>query len=82
MLGRPSAHRGGEHGRGVDTSWESVMISKLVARFSGDRSGIAAMEYGLIGLLVLVGVVATMTLVGDGVGGTYDDVVKKMPDQG
>jgi pilus assembly protein Flp/PilA len=61
-------------------SWESVMMPKRIARFVKDRSGVTGMEYGLIALLVAVGIVASITLLGDSVSETFNTVATNMPD--
>jgi pilus assembly protein Flp/PilA len=58
------------------------MMSKRIARFAKDRSGVTAIEYGLIAVIVAVGIVASLTLVGDSVSRTYNEVAQSMPDQG
>ena len=73
-------HCGGEHGRGGNGSWESVMISKRIARFVKDRSGVTGIEYGLIAVLVAVGIIASVTLLGDNVSAMFDTVASSMPD--
>jgi len=35
-----------------------------IARFVKDRSGVTSIEYGLIALLVAVGIIASITLLG------------------
>ncbi len=56
------------------------MMPKRIARFVKDRSGVTAMEYGLIALLVAVGIVASITLLGDSVSETFNTVATSMPD--
>ncbi len=50
------------------------MMQKRIARFAKDESGVTAIEYGLIALLVAVGIIASLTLVGTSVIGLYNDV--------
>jgi len=50
------------------------MMQKRIARFAKDESGVTAIEYGLIALLVAVGIIGSLTLVGNSVIGLYNDV--------
>ena len=56
------------------------MMPKRIARFVKDRSGVTGIEYGLIALLVAVGIIASITLLGDSVGETFNTVATSMPD--
>jgi pilus assembly protein Flp/PilA len=56
------------------------MMSKRIARFVKDKSGVTAIEYGLIALLVAVGIIASVTLLGDNVSAMFDTVASSMPD--
>ena len=51
-----------------------------IARFVKDRSGVTSIEYGLIALLVAVGIIASITLLGDSVNETFNTVASSMPD--
>ena len=55
------------------------MMSKRIARFVKDKSGVTAIEYGLIALLVAVGIIASVTLVGDSVSAMFNTVASSMP---
>ena len=56
------------------------MMSKRIARFVKDKSGVTAIEYGLIALLVAVAIIASVTLLGDNVSELFDTVASSMPD--
>ncbi len=43
----------------------------LLSRFIRDKSGVTAIEYGLIALLITVVVIGTMTTVGTNLNGIY-----------
>ncbi len=58
------------------------MMSKRIARFVKDKSGVTAIEYGLIALLVAVGIVASVTILGSSVSATYNTVAASISDQG
>ncbi len=58
------------------------MMPKRIARFVKDRSGVTGIEYGFIALLVAVGIVASVTILGDSVSATYTTVAASLPDQG
>ena len=51
-----------------------------IARFVKDRSGVTSIEYGLIALIVAVGIVASMSILGDSVAASYDQIVSSFPD--
>ncbi len=55
------------------------MMPKRIARFVKDKSGITGIEYGLIALLVAVGIIASITLLGDSVNATFNTVATSMP---
>jgi len=55
-------------------------MSKRIARFVKDKSGVTAIEYGLIALLVAVGIIASVTLLGDSVSAMFNTVASSMPD--
>ncbi len=56
------------------------MMSKRIARFVKDKSGVTGIEYGLIALLVAVGIIASITLLGNSVSETFTYVATSMPD--
>ncbi len=56
------------------------MMSSRIARFVKDNSGVTAIEYGLIALLVAVGIIASVTLLGDNVSAMFNTVASSMPD--
>jgi len=58
------------------------MMPKRIARFVKDRSGVTGIEYGLIALLVAVGIVASVTILGSSVSATYNTVAASISDQG
>ena len=55
------------------------MMSKRIARFVKDKSGVTAIEYGLIALLVAVGIIASITLLGESVSAMFNTVASSMP---
>ena len=60
--------------------WESVMGPKGIAGFVRDRSGVTAIEYALIAGIVVVGIVAGVTSLGDSVGAHYDLIASSFLD--
>ena len=54
-------------------------MSKFVTRFLKDESGATAIEYGLIAALIAVVLIASMSVLGEKVGGTFDKVGNEMP---
>ena len=56
------------------------MLPKRIARFVKDKSGVTGIEYGLIAVLVAVGIIASVTLLGDSVSETFNTVATSMPD--
>ncbi|GAF90454.1 unnamed protein product [marine sediment metagenome] len=56
------------------------MMPKRIVRFVKDKSGVTAIEYGLITLLVAVGIIASVTLLGDNVSAMFNTVASSMPD--
>ncbi len=46
-------------------------MQTLLSRFIRDKSGVTAIEYGLIALLITVVVIGTMTTVGTNLNGIY-----------
>jgi len=51
-----------------------------IHRFVKDRSGVTAIEYGLIALIVAVGIVASVTTLGDSVAASYNQIASSFPD--
>ncbi|MNT29411.1 Flp/Fap pilin component [compost metagenome] len=47
------------------------MLRQIVRRFAADESGATAIEYALLGTLIAVALVASFTLVGDGVANMF-----------
>lgn len=43
------------------------MLAHIIKRFAADETGATAIEYALLGTLIAVALVASFTLVGDGV---------------
>ncbi len=56
------------------------MMPKRIARFVKDRSGVTSIEYALIAVIVAVGIVASITLLGNSVSEMYNTVSSSMPD--
>ena len=56
------------------------MMPKRIARFVKDRSGVTGIEYALIAVIVAVGIIASITLLGDSVNETFKTVASSMPD--
>lgn len=47
------------------------MLRQIVRRFAADENGATAIEYALLGTLIAVALVASFTLVGDGVANMF-----------
>ena len=57
------------------TFWgENVMKLRILKRLIDDTRGIAAIEYGLIAVIVAVGLMGSFLSIGDDVEDHYDDV--------
>ena len=56
------------------------MMPKRIARFVKDRSGVTSIEYALIAVIVAVGIVASITVLGNSVSEMYNTVSSSMPD--
>lgn len=76
-LERLRAHCGTDHGCRAKGSWESVMVSNSISRFMKDTSGVTSIEYGLIAAIVAVGIVVSVTLLGDNLKASYDDTASR-----
>ncbi len=50
---------------------------RTVADFYNDESGATAIEYGLIGALIAVGIIAGLTVFGGGLSGMFNSVSSK-----
>lgn len=50
----------------------------LIARFTGDDRGATAMEYGLIIALISIAIVASVTGVGQGIQGTFNNLGNRL----
>ncbi len=66
--------------RGANALWESVMRPKGIARFVRARSGVTSIEYALIAVIVVVGIVAGVTSLSDSVGAHYDLIASSFSD--
>ena len=55
------------------------MMSKRIARFVKDRSGVTGIEYALIAAIVAVGIIGSITLLGGSVSDIYNTVASSMP---
>lgn len=53
---------------------------KLFKQFRKDEKGATAIEYGLIAALVSIVIITGLTLVGDQVGGAFNDVGTEIQD--
>lgn len=47
------------------------MLAQILKRFAADDSGTTAIEYALLGTIIAVALVASFTLVGDGVANMF-----------
>jgi pilus assembly protein Flp/PilA len=57
----------------------AVLYNQL-QRFAADESGATAIEYALIGVLIAVAIIGSMTLAGDGVADLFNGVRDKSLD--
>lgn len=55
------------------------MVSNSISRFMKDTSGVTSIEYGLIAAIVAVGIVVSLTLLGDDLKASYDDTASRFP---
>lgn len=46
----------------------------IFARFAQDESGATAIEYGLIAALISVGIIAAVSVLGDGLQGVFETI--------
>ena len=51
---------------------------KLFARFMKDESGATAIEYGLIAALIAIGIIGSVSAIGNSVSDTFNDVASAM----
>lgn len=54
-------------------------MTRFLKRFIADDSGATAIEYGLIAALIAVVLIASISVLGEKVGGTFDKVGTEMP---
>ncbi|MCP8885389.1 Flp family type IVb pilin [Devosia sp. XJ19-1] len=47
------------------------MLAQIIRRFAADQTGATAIEYALLGTIIAVALVASFTLVGDGVANMF-----------
>ncbi len=50
-----------------------------IARFVKDKSGVTAIEYSLIAVIVAVGIIASVSILGDSVAAQYDQIASSFP---
>lgn len=50
----------------------------IVAKFAKDESGATAIEYGLIAALIAVAIIGAATLLGTGLGNTFNFIGNKL----
>jgi pilus assembly protein Flp/PilA len=46
----------------------------IFARFAQDESGATAIEYGLIAALISVGIIAAVSILGNGLTGVFEEI--------
>ncbi len=54
-------------------------MTKFVTKFVKNESGATAIEYGLIAAMLCVALIAALTLLGNGIGNTFNGIGSKMP---
>lgn len=54
-------------------------MTQFLKRFIADESGATAIEYGLIAALIAVVLIASISVLGEKVRGTFDKVGNEMP---
>ncbi|MDO8800762.1 Flp family type IVb pilin [Phenylobacterium sp.] len=54
-------------------------MTQFLKNFIADESGATAIEYGLIAALIAVVLIASISVLGEKVGGTFDKVGTEMP---
>jgi pilus assembly protein Flp/PilA len=59
-----------------------VVMKNFVARFVKDRSGGAAIEYGLIAALIAIAIIGAAGALGTQIGTTFNTVVTEMQNGG
>ncbi len=52
-----------------------------IAGFWKDTSGVTAIEYGLLALFVAVGIVASVTVLGENLSASYENTGESFPDR-
>ena len=57
---------------------EQVVTGRLVSRLIGDRSGVTAIEYGLIAALIAVAAVVVMGTVGTNLSTVFSQVASSL----
>ena len=57
-------------------------MQNLVTRFVQDESGATAIEYGLIAALISVGIITALTLLGDELEATFNDITTGLESAG
>lgn len=53
-------------------------MKNLVLRFAGDKSGVTAIEYGLIAALIAVVIIGAVTTVGTSLQATFSTVASSL----
>ena len=54
-------------------------FSALANRFARDRSGATAIEYALIAAIICIGIIVSLTAVGDGLSMRFNQIVAAFP---
>jgi pilus assembly protein Flp/PilA len=60
-----------KHGRPAGAQAKEWLVRHLLDRFIDDQSGVTAIEYALIGVLIAVVIVVAVTAVGTSLSGTF-----------
>jgi len=55
-------------------------MSSGIARFVKDTSGVTSIEYALIAVIVAVGIVVSVTVLGDNLRASYEETAASFPD--
>jgi pilus assembly protein Flp/PilA len=55
-----------------------LTILPIISRLFKDRSGVTAIEYGLIASLIAVGIIAAVSLVGTDLNNTFNNVASNL----
>ena len=66
----------------VATTNRALAASAGLRRKLGERSGVTAIEYGLIAGLIAVAIIAAVTLLGGNLGSTFNTVAGKLSNSG